>query len=76
MLPNPFRLRLCETQAPWHQRVMTGPSSFVLSLLMISSAILAIGGIRMFTVHKERGKGVLMLLAAATALGNALIWTL
>ena len=55
---------------------MTGPSSFVLSLLMISAPELAIGGIRIFTVHKEPRKGVLMLLAAAVALGNALIWTL
>jgi hypothetical protein len=55
---------------------MQGPSAFVLSLLMISAAILCIGGIRMIIVHKERGKGGLMLLAAAVALGNALIWTL
>ena len=55
---------------------MSGPSALILSILMIAAALLAFGGVRMIAVHKERGKGVLMLLAAAVALGNVLIWTL
>lgn len=55
---------------------MSGPSPLILSILMIASALLAVGGIRLIAVHKERGKGALMLLAAAVALGNVLIWAL
>ena len=61
---------------PWHQRAMAGPSAFILSLVMIAAAFLAIGGIRLILVHKERGKGGLMLLAAAVAVGNVLVWAL
>ena len=70
------RLRLCEMPSPWHQRVMTGPSPLILSVLVIAAALLAIAGVRLIAVHKERGKGALMLLAAAVALGDVLIWAL
>ena len=55
---------------------MTGPSALVLSILMIAAALLAVGGVRLIVKHKERGKGALMLLAAAVAVGDVLIWTL
>ena len=55
---------------------MTGPGPFILSLLMIAALLLAAGGIHMIVKRKERGKGALMLVAAAVALGDVLIWTL
>ena len=55
---------------------MTGPSPLILSILMIAAALLALGGIHLIVRRKERGRGALMLLAAAVALGNVLVWTL
>jgi hypothetical protein len=55
---------------------VTGPSALVLSILMIAAALLAVGGVHLIASRKERGKGALMLLAAAVALGNVLIWVL
>ena len=55
---------------------MAGPSSLILSLLMIAAALLALGGAHLILRRGERSKGALMLLAAAVALGNVLIWTL
>ena len=55
---------------------MTGPGPFILSLLMIAAFLLAAGGIHMIVKRKERGKGALMLLAAAVAVGDVLIWAL
>jgi len=55
---------------------MTGPGSFILSLLMIAAFLLAVGGVHMIVRRKERGKGALMLLAAAVAIGDVLIWSL
>ena len=47
-----------------------------LSILMIAAFALAAGGIHLLVKRKDRKKGVLMLLAAAVALGNVLVWTL
>lgn len=55
---------------------MTGPSSLILSILMIAAALLAVGGVHLIVRRQERGKGALMLLAAAVAFGDVLIWTL
>ena len=55
---------------------MTGPSPLILSLLVIAAGLFAVGGIRLILVHKERGKGALMLIAAVVALGDVLIWAL
>jgi hypothetical protein len=55
---------------------MQGPGSLVLSVLMIAAAVLAAGGAHLIIRRGERFKGGLMLLAAAVALGNVLIWTL
>jgi hypothetical protein len=55
---------------------MSGPSATILSLLMLAAFLLALGGLHLIVRRKERGKGALMLLAAAVALGNVLIWTL
>jgi hypothetical protein len=55
---------------------MAGPSPLILSVVMIASALLAVGGVRMIVARKERRKGALMLLAAVVALGNVLVWAL
>jgi hypothetical protein len=55
---------------------MTGPGPFLLSILMLVAFLLAAGGVHMIVRRKERGKGALMLLAAAVALGDVLIWAL
>ena len=55
---------------------MAGPGALVLSILMLAAFALAAGGVHLIVRRKERGKGALMLLAAAVALVNVLIWTL
>ncbi len=57
-------------------RAMTGPGALILSILMLAAFALATGGIYLIVKRAERGKGLLMLLAAAVALVNVLIWTL
>ena len=55
---------------------MTGPGPLILSVLMLASFLLAAGGVHLIVRRGERGKGALMLLAAAVALGDVLIWAL
>ena len=55
---------------------MTGPSAIFLSILMIAAFLLAWGGIYLLVRKGDRKKGVLMLAAAAVAVGNVLVWTL
>ena len=55
---------------------MTGPGPLLLSILMIAAFLLAAGGVHLIVRRKERGKGALMLVAAAVALGDVLIWAL
>ena len=55
---------------------MTGPGATLLSILMVAAFLLAAGGIYLIAKGRERGKGALMLLAGAVALGNVLVWTL
>jgi hypothetical protein len=55
---------------------MTGPGPLILSVLMIAAFLLAAGGVHLIVRRKERGKGSLMLLAAAVALADVLIWAL
>lgn len=43
---------------------------------MIAAFLLVFGGIKLLRGHDSRGKGVLMLVAAAVLVGNVLIWTL
>jgi hypothetical protein len=54
---------------------MTGPSAMILSILMVAAFALAAGGVHLIVRRKDRKKGALMLLAAAVALGNVLVWT-
>jgi hypothetical protein len=55
---------------------MTGASATFLSVLMVAAFLLAWGGVYLLVRKKDRKKGVLMLICAAVALGNVLIWTL
>jgi hypothetical protein len=55
---------------------MEGPGATLLSILMLAAFLLALGGLHLIVKRNERRKGALMLLAAAVALGNVLIWTL
>jgi hypothetical protein len=54
----------------------SGLGATMLSILMIAAFALAAGGVHLLVKRKDRKKGVLMLLAAAVALGNVLVWTL
>ena len=55
---------------------MSGASATFLSILMLAAFLLAWGGIHLLVKKKDKKKGILMLAAAAVALGNVLVWTL
>ena len=55
---------------------MSGASATFLSILMVAAFLLTLGGIHLLVKRKDRKKGILMLAAAAVALGNVLIWAL
>ena len=55
---------------------MSGASATFLSILMLAAFLLAWGGIYLVVKKGDRKKGILMLVAAAVAVGNVLIWTL
>jgi len=55
---------------------MTGASATFLSILVIAAFLLAWGGIHLIVKQQDKKKGTLMLIAAAVALGNVLVWTL
>ena len=55
---------------------MTGASATFLSILMVAAFLLAAGGVHLLVKRKDRKRGVLMLVCAAVAVGNVLIWTL
>lgn len=53
---------------------MTGPGATLLSALMLAAFALGAGGLYVIVKRKERRQGVLMLIAAAVAIANVLIW--
>ena len=55
---------------------MTGFSSAAMAIAMIAAFLLVLGGIKLLRRPDSRGKGVLMLIAAAVLVGNVLILTL
>lgn len=55
---------------------MSGASATFLSILMVAAFLLTMGGIHLLVKRKDRKKGILMLAAAAVAVGNVLVWTL
>ncbi len=52
-----------------------GLSATIMAVAMIAAFLLAIGGIRLAMRREDRGRGLLMLAAAAVIVGNVLIWT-
>jgi hypothetical protein len=54
---------------------MSGISATVLSVLMVAGFALAGGGTWLLLKRGEKKKGILMLVAAAVAFGNVLVWT-
>jgi high-affinity Fe2+/Pb2+ permease len=54
---------------------LSGISSTALAIAMIAAFLLVIGGIKLMRARESRGKGVLMLVAAAVLIGNVAIWT-
>lgn len=55
---------------------LSGISSTALAIAMIAAFLLVIGGIKLMRTRESRGKGLLMLVAAAVLIGNVAIWTL
>ena len=55
---------------------MAGLASTVMAIAMIAAFLLIVGGIMLALRKQERGRGALMIGAAAVLLGNVLIWTL
>jgi len=52
----------------------SGLSALLLSIAVIAVFVLTVGGIRLIRLG-ERGRGMLMVLAAAVLLVNVLIWS-
>ena len=61
---------------PWQSTVVQGAGSLFLSIMMIAAFLLTWGGLYLLVKRKDRKKGTLMLVAAAVAVGNVLVWTL
>jgi high-affinity Fe2+/Pb2+ permease len=51
-------------------------SSAAMAIAVIASFLLTVGGIRLMLGAETRGRGALMLTAAAVLMANVLIWTL
>ena len=55
---------------------LSGKSSTALAIAMIAAFFLVFGGIKLIRTRESRGKGVLMLVAAAVLIGNVAILTI
>ncbi len=55
---------------------MAGASSLIMSLLMLAGFALAAGGAYLVARHRDRRRGLLMLVAALVMWGNVAILTL
>jgi hypothetical protein len=47
-----------------------------MAIAMLAACLLLVGGIRLTLRKADRGRGILMILAALVLVGNVLIWTL
>jgi len=54
---------------------MQNLSSVAMALAMVAAFLLAIGGIRLVRDRQNRGRGVLMIVAALVLVMNVMIWT-
>jgi len=50
-------------------------ASTALAVVMIAAFLLAAGGVRLALDRQTRGRGILMLVAAAVLVMNVMIWT-
>jgi high-affinity Fe2+/Pb2+ permease len=57
------------------ENILAGLASTVMAIAMIAAFLLIVGGIRLLLRKEERGRGALMIGAAAVLIGNVLIWT-
>ena len=55
---------------------MGGLGATLMTIGMIAAFVLIIGGIKLILRQEDRGRGILMVVAAAVLIGNVLIWTL
>ena len=46
-----------------------------MAIAMIAAFLLILGGFKLMQTAESRGKGILMLVAAAVLVGNVAIWT-
>ena len=54
---------------------MEGIAAGAMAVAMIAAFLLVAGGLNLMIRHRERKKGVLMLVAAAVLVANVVIWT-
>lgn len=60
----------------WHKRrVMTGFAATLLSIAVVGSFALVVGGLYLLLKGRDRKQGTLMLIAALVLFGNVLVWT-
>jgi high-affinity Fe2+/Pb2+ permease len=55
---------------------LTGLGATTLAIAMIAAFLLILGGIKLALRKESRGRGFLMVVAAAVLVMNVLIWTL
>jgi len=55
---------------------MSGAGAALLSVLMLAALALVAGGLYLIVTRRDRGKGALMLVAAAVLIANVLVWSL
>ena len=51
-------------------------AGLALTVAMLAAFALVIGGTKLALQREERGRGLLMIVAAAVLVGNVLVWTL
>lgn len=50
-------------------------SSVAMAVAMVAAFLLGIGGAKLVLARQTRGRGILMILAAAVTVMNVMIWT-
>ena len=55
---------------------MKGLGSAAMAIAMIAAFLLAIGGVKLALAKESRGRGFLMIGAAAVLVMNVLVWTI
>ncbi len=50
-------------------------SSVAMAVAMVAAFLLGIGGVKLVLARQTRGRGILMILAAAVMVMNVVIWT-